>query len=241
MKLALVQLEAQAGNLAYNLANHIKWLNKLKPYQPNLIVFPELSLSGYEPALAAQLLDQIEQLNFTEIDTLAQQLDAEIWIGVPKKGTNKPKIGLRITKANGTVAFYCKRILHADEHLYFENSKEIYNACIHNNIIKPTICYETFSTEIALELTKNQPDVLIASVAKSQESCKNATTYLKELATKTTIGLGMVNAIGKNDTYVSGGLTAFWDASGKQLGTLSAVKESILLIDTFTRAVEVIY
>ncbi|TKD62375.1 carbon-nitrogen hydrolase family protein [Flavobacterium sp. ASW18X] len=240
MNVALVQLQAQPGNLEYNLANHLNWLRKLIPFQPNLVVFPELSLSGYEPSLAKNLLEPLNQLDYSQIEEFATQLNTEIWLGLPIPGLNKSKIGLRITKANGTLTHYAKRFLHADEFPFFEQGKESYTTTIKTKTIKATICYETFTPQIAEEISNEQPDMVIASVAKTEESCLNSFNYLKKLATKTSLGLGIVNAIGPNDSYVSGGLTSFFNTAGEQLGMLPYNKEGILLIDTLQNTAKII-
>lgn len=53
--LVAAQCAVQAGDLAANLALHLDFMRRAAEQGARLIVFPELSLSGYEPALASAL------------------------------------------------------------------------------------------------------------------------------------------------------------------------------------------
>jgi NAD+ synthase (glutamine-hydrolysing) len=47
MKVALAQISPHLGNLKKNLALHLEYIEKAKKKNADLLVFPELSLTGY--------------------------------------------------------------------------------------------------------------------------------------------------------------------------------------------------
>ena len=47
LKIALIQLNTQLGRPAANLEKHLEYIQQAKDQQVDLIVFPELSLTGY--------------------------------------------------------------------------------------------------------------------------------------------------------------------------------------------------
>jgi len=47
LHIALVQLQSRLGDVEYNVGRHIAVLDELKSYKPNIVCFPELSLTGY--------------------------------------------------------------------------------------------------------------------------------------------------------------------------------------------------
>ena len=55
MKLAVAQTRPEAGNIDKNIEIHKSLIANAIANNVDLIVFPELSLTGYEPNLAKQL------------------------------------------------------------------------------------------------------------------------------------------------------------------------------------------
>ena len=55
MKLCIAQTTAAPGDVAINIANHCRWIERAIEHHADLIIFPELSLTGYEPTLAKTL------------------------------------------------------------------------------------------------------------------------------------------------------------------------------------------
>jgi predicted amidohydrolase len=55
MRIAVVQIGVIKGNVERNLAKHVRWIREAIRNKADMVVFSELSLTGYEPDLAAQL------------------------------------------------------------------------------------------------------------------------------------------------------------------------------------------
>jgi len=58
MKIGLAQIRPVKGNIDANLEAHRRFITKASLYGSDLIVFPELSLTGYEPGLARALAQE---------------------------------------------------------------------------------------------------------------------------------------------------------------------------------------
>ena len=52
MKIGIAQIKPLKGDIERNLDKHLKFINNALEKQPDLLMFPELSLTGYEPELA---------------------------------------------------------------------------------------------------------------------------------------------------------------------------------------------
>ena len=52
MRIAIAQIAAIKGNIEKNIENHLKWIKLAIQNNAGVLVFPELSLTGYEPELA---------------------------------------------------------------------------------------------------------------------------------------------------------------------------------------------
>ena len=55
MKIAVAQTKPVTGDIDSNIKNHITLATVAADNGADIIIFPELSLTGYEPSLAKQL------------------------------------------------------------------------------------------------------------------------------------------------------------------------------------------
>ena len=72
MKLCIVQTRPHRGQLEENLNAHLLWVAKAAALGAEVVVFPELSLTGYEPEMAERLALE-EDSSFFE--PLAKQVE----------------------------------------------------------------------------------------------------------------------------------------------------------------------
>jgi predicted amidohydrolase len=74
MKICAAQLKPRAGDFEYNLHKHIELVEKAIDQGIDLVLFPELSLTSYEPSLAKALstLAQNPRLNTLQAMSIEQ-------------------------------------------------------------------------------------------------------------------------------------------------------------------------
>ena len=90
MRIALAQAHAVAGEIATNVAHHLELVKLATAHGARLIVFPELSLTGYEPALAGRLAldlrdirDDGGQSPLRDLQRASDESGASILVGSP--------------------------------------------------------------------------------------------------------------------------------------------------------------
>ncbi len=112
MTIACAQTVPRAGDVAANVAEHVGLAEDAADRGATVVVFPELSLTGYE-------LDQADRLAFTEGDTRLAPLVAvararaiTLVVGAPVRGRDALHIGAWIVRPDG-VDRYTKRTLGA--------------------------------------------------------------------------------------------------------------------------------
>ena len=62
MKICLAQTRSFKGEVQKNIENHLRMVKQAIASQASLIIFPELSLTGYEPELAKELAANIDAI-----------------------------------------------------------------------------------------------------------------------------------------------------------------------------------
>ncbi|MBP8943456.1 MAG: carbon-nitrogen hydrolase family protein, partial [Saprospiraceae bacterium] len=55
MRLCVAQIRPVSGSIAQNIGIHKKWIDRAIQRSTDIIIFPELSITGYEPNLAHDL------------------------------------------------------------------------------------------------------------------------------------------------------------------------------------------
>ncbi|MEM8524632.1 MAG: nitrilase-related carbon-nitrogen hydrolase [Bacteroidota bacterium] len=64
MKICIAQSRSAKGKIKENISAHLKLINRATKLNADLIIFPELSLTAYEPALAKSLAVETQSKTF---------------------------------------------------------------------------------------------------------------------------------------------------------------------------------
>ncbi|MDY7093690.1 MAG: carbon-nitrogen hydrolase family protein [Acidobacteriota bacterium] len=240
MRLALAQTHPTPGDIAANLAAHLRFIRKAVSLQADLVLFPELSLIGYEPALAGKLEMPLDD---PRLDAFQQVSDAEgtiVGVGAPIAAAGKPQIGLIFFRPHEPRKLYGKHHLHADEEPFFSPAENSWVTLGESLRIGPAICYEISVPEHAERAVVAGAEVYLASVAKTVPGVEVAGERLAAVAKRYSMLVLMANCVGWADGERCGGRSAVWDERGRLLGQLDGEGEGLLLFDTETREVMVV-
>jgi predicted amidohydrolase len=83
MKIGLVQTRPVKGDVAANVADAQHWASVAVKQGVGLLVFPELSMTGYEPSLARELAMTMEDERFAGLQRVSDRYGMLIGVGVP--------------------------------------------------------------------------------------------------------------------------------------------------------------
>ncbi|WP_109302410.1 carbon-nitrogen hydrolase family protein [Aquimarina sp. AU474] len=235
MKVCVAQIKSEKGNISNNIENHKKWIDIAVSNKVDLILFPELSLTGYEPKLAKKLtLDQ----NDSRLDIFQEISDLNnitIAIGLPTKSKSGVCISMTFFQQKLPKKIYSKLKLHPDEFPYFIAGKEQVILTIKHKKIAPAICYESLLPKHIDNANTLGAKLYVASVAKTQNGIEKALTHFPKMAKKYNIPIFMSNCIGFCDNFEGAGQSAIWNEKGELIGQLDHKNEGILILDTETK------
>lgn len=236
MKIALAQITSQKGDLQANSTHHKKLIKLAIKKSAATIIFPELSITGYEPSLAKDLAVNDNATVFGDFQNLSDNNNITIGFGIPTKQKEGICISMLLFSPNQVLQVYSKKYLHADEEPFFISGKNE-TIFIKNTKIALAICYELSVKEHAASAIEKGANMYLASVAKTADGVKKAHQRLAQIAKTYKIPVLMVNSIGPNDDFISAGQSAIWDATGSLIGHLSDTDEGLLIFDTKTSKV----
>lgn len=234
MKIAIAQLQPVKGNIEKNIAAHHNLIDQAVTGQADLIVFPELSLTAYEPALAEALaMTPVDQ----RLDIFQHTSDANeiiIAVGAPIRQDYGICIGMLIFQPQQPRQWYTKTYLHADEEPFFVSGSNASALINEASRIAPAICYELSVPAHAERAAGSGAGIYLVSVAKSAGGIDKSMPVLAEIARTYGMIVVLSNCVGYCDNFESTGNSAVWDRTGTLRDQLGQTEEGILLVDTDT-------
>jgi predicted amidohydrolase len=239
MKICAAQIQSYKNNVGKNIEKHRVFVEAAISGGSDLIVFPELSLTGYEPELVkgAAIFENDQRIDVFQ--KMSNERHITISLGAPVKSGLGIKIGMVLFEPGKTRHVYSKQYLHEDELRWFIQGDHQTFLTIGNQRIAPAICYESMQAEHIEKVMKSETDVYMASVAKSAGGVKKAYDYFPEIAGKYSIVVIMVNSVGPCDDFICAGSSAVWGRNGNLLGRLNEKNEGILIYDTETESITI--
>ncbi|MEM9931418.1 MAG: carbon-nitrogen hydrolase family protein, partial [Bacteroidota bacterium] len=238
MKVCIAQTRSAKGDIAENLHRHIWIIRQALPFQPDLIVFPELSITNYEPELAQVLAISIDDERFNALQELADKNDVYLAVGAPTRTPHGINISLLILRPQQERLIYSKRLLHEDELPYFVSGHQQPTLEIKGKRIALGICYETLQRSRFLSAAETGADLFVASVAKPDRGTDKAYVHFPAMAKEFGLPILMANCVGPCDDFLSTGKSAVWDITGKLISQLNEGNEGLLIYNTSTTKTE---
>jgi predicted amidohydrolase len=231
MKICVAQTNPIKGDIQRNIENHKKLIVKAVAQKAGLIIFPELSLTGYEPTLAKELAITKEDIRLTDFQILSNENEITIGVGAPTKSDSGTCISMILFQPNKPREIYSKKYLHADEEPFFVSGDNFPCLTIKETKIAFAICYEISIDKHIEDAFKNGATIYIASVAKFENGIEKALQRLAHIASKYKMSVLMSNCVGISDGHHCAGKTSIWNSKGVLINQLNDKEEDVLIVD----------
>jgi predicted amidohydrolase len=234
VRICAVQLAAVRGDIAANVGRHLGFIELAASQGADLVLFPELSLTGYEPTLAGELATDADDARLDVLQAVADARGIIVGAGLPTRSTSGPQISLIVFRPHEARSKYSKQRLHADELPWFSSGDEqlVIDAAGHR--LAPAICFESLQPGHAAAVADLGADTYLASVAKPYRGVAAAHQHYPAIARRHSMIVLMANSVGPCDDFVAIGRSAAWTARGQLAAELSEHDEGLVLFDTTT-------
>ena len=241
MRVSVVQYKSFKGDIQANILEHKKFILSAAQNDVDIIIFPELSITGYEPTLANHLaIDQKDPL-LDSFQDLALDHQITIGVGIPIQNQPRPKISMVLFDPAHPKQIYAKKYIHADEEPFFVNGRNTTTTLNRYPNIALAICYEISVPQHALDASRTGANIYLASIAKTVKGVEAAHQRLSEIARTYQMTVMLSNCVGMADGAECGGRSAVWDNTGQRLFEMDETSEGLLIFDTITEEISVDY
>lgn len=230
--LVAAQCAVQAGDLAANLALHLDFMRRAAEQGARLIVFPELSLSGYEPALASALAQPADSPLLEPLCAQAMAAGMTAVVGLPLRvaGHDKPQIAACILHPDGSRAIYTKQYLHAGEEQFFSVGQGGELLLVEGTSVALSVCADFAHAEHPAGAAERGAQVYAASVLIGEGGYRHDSSLLQGHAQRHGLAVLMANHGGPTGGWVAAGRSALWDEQGRCIASTAAVGNRMLVV-----------
>lgn len=238
MRICIAQTRPIKGEVLQNLSVHIEFIKKAINEKADVIIFPELSLTGYEPTLSRQLATTIHDSRLDVLQKMSDDNAITIGVGLPTVENSNIFISMAIFQPNKERLLYSKQYLHPTEiDIFTAGHNPIVLNIDNENIVAPAICYELSNDEHSRNAHQKNATVYIASVLNSVTGVDNDIRRLSEIAAKYSMTTFMANFVGMSGGYECAGKSSIWNDKGDLVAQLDGTAEGLLIYDTKTKEV----
>jgi len=218
IKIAAAQCPSVAGNIEQNIQLHLQFVDAAIQQQVELLVFPELSLSGYELAFAERCRIHPSDPRLTPFRQRAIQHQMTIAVGAPvDSGDGLPELGAIIFSPYG-VTTYAKQHLHGPENQFFKAGAASRPIKVKELPVAMAICADTNHTSHARAAVEAGAHIYAAGVMFSEAGYPADAAQLETYAQSSNMAVLMANHCAPTGGSVPAGASTIWSPGGAVLG-----------------------
>jgi predicted amidohydrolase len=220
------------SDIKSNLIDHYNLIDIASENQVNLIVFPEMSITGYERENALNLAFIENDSRLKDLRQLSVKKQIILVVGAPILINKDLYIGAFIIKPDNSISIYTKQYLHFGEEEFFKSSFD-YNPSIllNNERISFSICADIDNPLHPKAASMIGTTVYISSIFFSHRGIPDAYEMLSDYANKYKMNVLMSNFCGQSWGIEAGGQSGFWDKNGTLIASLNNTDSGLLIIE----------
>lgn len=250
MRISLAQMNPIIGNLNYNCDKIIAFIQKAKDQKANLVLFPELCITGYPPEDFLLYPDFVQAAENKLEDILPHTKGIIAVVGLPRRNPSKNGKALlnsaAILQDGRLIGFQDKSLLPTydvfDEQRYFEPAHETKIWEMAGKRVAITICEDIWQHSYLVKETSyhhdpvaglkpQKPDLLLNlsaspyAVGKMSQRMQAGAEVAKSLGCP----VYQCNLVGGNDSLIFDGRSYACDSKGTFLGIADGFVEQLFI------------
>jgi predicted amidohydrolase len=228
---AAAQIGVRAGDVAANVRRHLDFMDAAHRHGVDVLVFPELSLTGYEPALAAGLAQAADTDCVAPLRARARATGMTAIVGLPLRSdvADKPFIAAFILHADGALAVQTKQHLHTGEESFFTAGTGGPLLDVRGMPLAVAICADFGQPAHAAAAAGAGARFYAASALVGEAGHAVDRALLEGYAQRHRMAVLLANHGGPTGGWTSAGRSAFWDEQGRLVAAAPGPGDALLI------------
>jgi predicted amidohydrolase len=230
--MAAAQYCSVKGDIAANVASHLRVMQRAGEHGVGFLLFPELSLTGYELPLAGALAQPANSELLQPLRDFACEAAMTTVVGLPLRADDggEPWIAALVLGADGTQAVYTKQYLHDGEGQYVQAGAGGSLVQTGAGKLALCVCADFSCAAHAANAAAAGAQVYAASVLIGDGGYDHDAGLLSGYARDHRMAVLMANHGGPTGGWQAAGRSAFWDAEGRLVGALEGRGDQLLVV-----------
>lgn len=234
LRIAAAQSASVPGDIAANVERHLAMARAAADASVSFLLFPELSLSGYEPDHMVDCMLAPDDARIAPFRALARQAQMTIVLGAPvaPEAEGKPAIGAINCLPDGTATVYRKRFLHAGEEAFASaGTTDVHLLDAGGTPLSLAICADTVNPQHAQWAHEAGAQIYAAGVVWSGKGYVLDARLMQHYAATHGLATLVANHAAPTGGYVSAGGSAFWKPGGELMGAAPEQGQALLIAE----------
>src|SRR5262245_15837198 len=237
MRLALAQIDSTVGDLEGNRERILAGLNEAKEAGADVVLFPELAVTGYPPEDLLLRPSFVEAAEHSLAEIAREVRGIVAFVGTPHLDRDLYNV-CAVCAAGEVKALYRKRFLPNygvfDEHRYFAPGRDLFLLEHGDGRLGPTVCEDIWqpgppATDLALAGAQLIVNISASPFYVGKE--REREQMLQTRARDNVCYVAFVNAVGAQDELVFDGHSVVLDDEGEVLARAPGFEEALLVVD----------
>lgn len=231
-KIAAAQSTSIAGDIVENVRRHAVFVRKAHDHDACVVVFPELSLTGYEPPIALKAAITRRDSVLLPLQNLSNELGMMIIAGCPIPSSDgKPFLGAFIVRPGRPIDVYRKRFLHPGEEQYFQASDDMVVCSFCGVEVGVAICADVNNPQHSEDTSKLGANIYSAGVAMTPNGIDEAESNLSVSSLRYGLLTVMANHASTTGGYSMAGRSAIWNEQGEIIAQAEGEGECLVIAE----------
>ncbi len=227
--LAVAQTASVRGDVESNVETHARFAEAAARHDARIIVFPELSLTGYEPDIAATHMLTAEDPRLNPLIEIARKHAITIVAGAPYRSPRGLHIAALVIQPEA-VRVYTKHHLHSGEEAYFVPGTMGLQIGVEGERVSFAVCADTTHPEHAEAAARAGATVYAAGVFITPTGIEVDSAQLRGYARSHRMTVLMANYASPSGGFPTAGRSAVWDKRGERVVEAPSSGEALLLV-----------
>ena len=230
LTIAAGQAISARGDVEANLLEHERLIRLAAEHDARVIVFPELSLTGYELDLARSLAFSENDGRLDSLREAASNHRMIVIVGAPIQCSSGLHLGAFIVHPDGSVGVYTKHHLHPGE------EDKVFQPGDRNPLIKlgsrtaaVAICADTTHRSHLRNAAERGADIYLAGVFLTPPGFDPETESLIRRATEDSMTVAIANSGGPASGSESHGNSSVWSATGDLVARIDGQGSGVVI------------